>query len=192
MPQRKLVQKTTGWEHWCTPEPFLERVRRIAPIGLDPCSCPASRTRAELEIWLNGTREQKSWATVEEARHVQIDDGLAFDWAGHGLVYVNPPYGTEIQLWALCLEARAGEGVEIVALLPSRTDARWWHNLTDCAQAGCFVKGRVQFDNPPPGSDGGGSNVPSFVGYWGHRPERFLEAFGDYGLCVRLRPPRAR
>jgi phage N-6-adenine-methyltransferase len=174
VPKRKLVQKTGSWPHWATPTSFLDKVRRMGPIELDPCASEFSRGRVAALEW------------------TEADDGLARDWTGRGLVFCNPVYGTEIQHWALKLEVEGcDKGTEIVALLPSRTDARWWHNLVDGAQAGCFVKGRVQFDNPPPDAQGGGSNLPSFVCYWGPRVDAFLAAFADAGLCVRLRPWRA-
>lgn len=65
--------KTGGNDNWCTPEVVLERVRRIAPIGLDPCTTVDNPVGA--------------WRY-----YTPFEDGLASPWDGFGLVFVNPPY----------------------------------------------------------------------------------------------------
>src|SRR6266545_925179 len=113
---------------WCTPDPVLELVRLLGPIGLDPCSNERSIVGARVE-----------WTAH--------DDGLARSWAGFGLVYVNPPYGRKtIAAWAAKCHAQ-GRRAEVVALLPARTDTRWWQMFCapPGAQAVCFLAGRIRF-----------------------------------------------
>ena len=76
------------------------------PFSLDPCSthlnakCSKHFTRAE--------------------------DGFAQSWKGE-VVFMNPPYGTDITRWVAKAHASAGEGATVVCLVPARTDTAWWH-----------------------------------------------------------------
>ncbi|SHJ64952.1 DNA N-6-adenine-methyltransferase (Dam) [Desulfofundulus thermosubterraneus DSM 16057] len=58
---------------------------------------------------------------------------------------MNPPYGREIGRWVenACNEAR--RGTVVVALLPARTDTRWWHRYVMRAVVIRFVEGRLKF-----------------------------------------------
>ena len=74
------------------------------------------------------------------------DDGLTKDWFGS--VWCNPPYGKDISKW---IEKAYNEwkdnGTDVVMLLPSRTDTKWFHNyiLPFCEIV--FIKGRLKFNN---------------------------------------------
>lgn len=153
---------TGGSDEWRTPDGVLERVRRIGPIGLDPCTSGENPTGA------------KSWLT-------ERDDGLTTGWAGLGLVYVNPPYSTAAA-WAVKVASEAERGVEIVSLVAARPDSRWFDRLVwDTAQAVCFWKGRLRFVGAPSSAP-----FPSALAYHGHRPWDFEAAFADAGKVVRL------
>src|SRR3990172_2424445 len=55
------------------------------------------------------------------------DEGLSVNWPSPA--FLNPPYGHQIGKWvARAYEQSRGAGVTVVALLPSRTDTRWWHS----------------------------------------------------------------
>lgn len=147
---------------WCTPECVLERVRKLGPIGLDPCSNENSIVGAAKELRLP-------------------DDGLSCPWDSHGLVYVNPPYGREITRWMQkCAAEYVLRGVEIVALVPARTDTKWWQGVVvPSATAVCFVRGRLTFLGAPAGAP-----FPSAILYYGARVAEFCEAFADLGWCL--------
>lgn len=148
---------------WCTPEVVLERVRRMGPIGLDPCSNPRSIVRAR-----------------EEWRGPPGVDGLAEPWAPHGLVYCNPPYGRGIGQWVAKAALERMDGAEVILLVPARPDTAWWHEaVVPHAAAVCFWRGRLSFL----GADQG-APFPSAVVYYGHRFKEFTEAFGDAGWIV--------
>lgn len=148
---------------WCTPEVVLERVRRMGPIGLDPCSNPRSIVRAKTE-----------W------RGPPGVDGLAEPWAGHGLVYCNPPYGRGIGQWVAKAALEAMDGADIRLLVPARPDTAWWHEaVVPHAAAVCFWRGRISFLGAAQGAP-----FPSAVVYYGQRPDAFKEAFGDAGWIV--------
>lgn len=143
---------------WETPANVLEAVRRIAPIGLDPCTTADNPVGA------------KKFYTPEH-------NGLELSWQGFGLCWVNPPYGRQIGPWAEKIATSAAWGVEIVALVPSRTDTKWFHRLMYACDTVLFWKGRLTFDGAPAPAP-----FPSVVCYLGHRPLRFFRAFDSFGL----------
>lgn len=150
--------------HLRTPPEFLERVRQLGDIGLDPCAAPRNVVRARVE-W-HGPRYPD-------------EDGLARSWAGHGLVYCFPP-SSNIEIWARKLASEASAGVEIVALLPSRTDTRWFHhNVLLKANATCLWRGRLRAVG-----ESERTVRPRGVYYFGERVHAFREAFASAGTLV--------
>lgn len=95
-----------------------------------------------------------------------------------GLIYVNCPYGRTIGRWTAKCRNEAEEGAEIIALLPARTDTRWWRDCTPprSARAVAFLRGRLRFVGAPAGAP-----FPSCLVYWGPRKYRFADAFADAG-----------
>ncbi len=159
---------TGGKDDWCTPQEVLERVRCIAPIGLDPC------TTAE-----NPTGARSCFAPDHHGPACR--DGLVPGWGDYGLVFVNPPY-SQAAAWARKVVAEAAQGVEVVSLVAARPDSRWFFELVwNSAQAVCFWKGRLTFVGASTGAP-----FPSAFVYHGARPWRFEEAFHDAGRVVRL------
>lgn len=150
---------------WNTPREVLDIVRRVGPIGLDPCSNLTSVVGARVAF------------DLEEGL-----DGLALPWADvvrtGEVVFVNPPYGREIGQWTRRCREQGEAGAQVVALVPARVDTRWWH--ADCAppksRAVCFMAGRVRFV-------GGASCAPfpTALVYWGSRPGLFEDACRDVG-----------
>jgi hypothetical protein len=56
-------------------------------------------------------------------------------------VWLNPPYGPHTETWLRRLAAH-GNGI---ALVFARTETRWWHETVGCADAVCFIAGRLTF-----------------------------------------------
>lgn len=165
-------------QDWRTPENVLERVRRIDVIGLDPCGGEGSTVGAISEFRLPTT------------------DGLVTPWNGHGLVFVNPPYGREISTWvkrAAYFGWQGGEACEVVLLVPARVGTNWWHeNIAGAcpgreAAAVCFWHGRLKFVPAPgrPASKADTATFDSALVYWGHRPWAFEAAMDGAGWTVR-------
>lgn len=136
---------------WCTPPLVLERVRRLAPIGLDPCT----------------TRENPCGA-----ESIYLINGLDLPWTDYGLVYVNPPYGRTLPLWAHKAVKEASNGAEIVMLVPARTDTRWWGLAYDACQSVALWKGRLTFVGAPAPAP-----FPSCLFYYGPDRRKFGQAF---------------
>lgn len=158
--------------HWNTPEDVLACVRKIAvdgDIDLDPCSNGGSIVNASV-----------SWFGIDET-----DDGLNLSWDLNldrpTLAYVNPPYGDVIGDWVEKVNKEAMRGVEIVALLPARTDTVYFHNFITMADAMVFWKGRLKFL-------GGKSCAPfpSMLAYWGPRSLEFRKAFSTRGFTFSV------
>jgi transcriptional regulator with XRE-family HTH domain len=101
-----------GWE---TPKDLADILTEaVGGFDLDPCAASHSRRKARVKA--------KVLLTVD-------DDGLSVPW--RGMVFVNPPYGRgTTKDWVAKCKAEAASGrATVVALLPVRTDARWWHEL---------------------------------------------------------------
>jgi len=165
-----------GWtrDDWNTPEWILAAIRRFAGgrIGLDPCSNVDSTVDAET-----------SWT--------KEDDALVLDWNGHGLAFVNPPYSRELYpLFAAKILEQGGEGVEIVALVPTNCETEAWQDAFWLADAVCFLNRRVRYlkRGEIQGSPAGGSALV----YFGPRVEEFAKLFQDEAEFGKVVFPAAR
>lgn len=118
---------------WATPQAFFDRLD--AEFGFDLDVCATDRTA-----------KCQHYYTPE-------DDGLAMPWAPLRC-YCNPPYGREIARWIERCSDEARRGALVVALIPARTDTRYWHDvIMQTASEVRLVKGRLRFDdgsNPAP------------------------------------------
>jgi hypothetical protein len=171
---------SSEYDSWCTPAPVLDRVREIGPIGLDPFSNAQSIVSAKREFRLE-----------------RGEDALRLDWRGFGLVYVNPPFGDEI---VACMRRVAHFGllgVEIVALIPHRTDTGWYREAIMSVTAKCEWRGRMKFIHGasdrrqmnllgepaplPPTEGDAAAPFPTALLYYGRRRARFVRAFAGAG-----------
>lgn len=158
---------------WQTPEMLLELVREVAPIALDPCGAPGNPTQAQ--------------HVLHPDRLPPDNDGLTAYWGHEGLVFLNPPY-SQMAAWAtrLAVETcRTSVRREYIALVPARTDTRWWHELVAARPARvCFWRGRLRF-NKPSGEPGQAAPFPSAVLYYGPDDATFARVFGPKGWVVK-------
>lgn len=147
---------------WRTPEEVLKPVRQYGLIGLDPCASAYDKHHFARTNW--------TWR----------DDGLPRSWGGHGLVYVNPPYGDALPVWlAKCEQEHRLRGTEIIACVPARVDTAWFP--WDSASLVGFWYGRIKFVGAK-----NGAFFPSAIIYWGFDGERFRSCFARY--CKIIRP----
>src|SRR5258707_15383538 len=84
-PEEKTPPAGADKSDWCTPPEILECVYRMGSIGLDPCGHPKALVKAR-NIW-----------TGPEHQDADALDGRS--WRGHGLVFMNPPYGKGLDHW---------------------------------------------------------------------------------------------
>lgn len=71
------------------------------------------------------------------------DDGAVQDW-GREVCWMNPPYGIEIRRWMRKAYQASKAGATVVCLIPSRTDAGWWHDYAMRGEVR-FIRGRIRF-----------------------------------------------
>ena len=80
------------------------------------------------------------------------EDNLNIDF-GNVKLFINPPY-SDIKNWVeFAIRHHKKYKNEIVFLVPSRTDTKWFHRLLDYGVELEFIKGRLKFggsDNPAP------------------------------------------
>ena len=87
---------------------------------------------------------------------------LEYDWLESN--YMNCPYGKKISLFVARAHQQWRENdCTTVALLPARTDTKWFHNFIyyDCTIA--FIKGRIKFEG---GEKLSPAPFPSMVVVW--------------------------
>lgn len=63
----------------------------------------------------------------------------------NGYLWLNPPYGRNIGKWVKKCYYEAQKGAKIVALLPARTDTKWFHNYIYKQFETRFLRGRLKF-----------------------------------------------
>ncbi len=164
---RRGYMLRSGRDDWRTPDDILALVREVlgGQPHLDPC---APRDSAIAPI-----------AAVNFRGPLANDvDGLAAEWKWSA--FVNPPFG-QLARWAEKAANAASAGVEILFLLPARTDTRYWHEHIATANAIAFLKGRLTFVGAPAPCP-----FPTALAYWGPRPWDFHRVFSPRGMVVVL------
>lgn len=137
VPANRTALYSSATPEWLTPADVCATVARVlgGGIDLDPCA--------------NG--DVPGWTGAGLA-YTAVDDGLSRGWCGR--VYVNPPYGAAIVPWAgkVRAEVTARRAAAVVALVPARTDTRWWATLTTPGDryfvAVVLLRGRLRFLRP--------------------------------------------
>lgn len=112
---------------WGTPQDFFDKLNAEFGFTLDVC------------------------ATADNAKCARYfsshDDGLKQSWVGER-VWCNPPYGKGIGDWLMkCADAVMDiEGPQLaVALIPARTDTKWFQDFVLPYAELRWVKGRLKF-----------------------------------------------
>ena len=116
---------------WATPPDFFKNLDAEFHFDLDPCATPENA-------------KCRDFYTIEK-------DGLTQNWGGRR-VFCNPPYGRQIGKWVRkCWEESRKPGTLVVALIPARTDTRYFHEyIYHKAKEVRFLRGRLHFNNAGP------------------------------------------
>lgn len=119
------VMYSSKSDEWETPESLFEELDREFHFTLDPC---ASHSNHKCEKFFS-----------------KQDDGLTKSWQSE-VVFCNPPYGRQIGKWVEKAKSESLKDADVVMLIPSRTDTRWFHDhvLHDADEIR-FIKGRIKF-----------------------------------------------
>jgi len=105
---------------WYTPEWIFQELK--LQFDLDPCS----------------PHDMESFVPAAN-KYTIYDNGLLKPWFGQ--VWLNPPYGRDTGTWMDRMIAH-GQGL---ALLFSRTDAKWCQSAMKASDAVLFMSGRIAF-----------------------------------------------
>lgn len=122
--------KTVEWE---TPQYLFDELNSEFGFTLDVAATPEN---AKCERYFTLT-----------------DNGLAQDWSRE-IVWLNPPYGRHIDKWISKALDESRKGATVCALIPAKTETRWWarfwdyenHKPIDGVRVR-FIFKRVQFGN---------------------------------------------
>ncbi|MGH7605317.1 MAG: DNA N-6-adenine-methyltransferase [Gemmatimonadaceae bacterium] len=137
--QKRSVHFRSDSCEWATPQDLFDALsERFGGFTLDPC------------------------ATAENAKcaayFTRAQDGLAQIWTGR--VWCNPPYGRAIGHWLRkgWESVQDGTAELVVCLVPSRTDASWWHEHAAKGEVE-FLRGRLRFGGAENGAPFGSALV---------------------------------
>lgn len=125
--------KTDMWE---TPQGFFDSLNAEFGFTTDVCAIPENA-------------KCNNFYTPEI-------DGLKQDWTG--VCWCNPPYGKEVGKW---VKKAYDASCTVVALLPARTDTKWFHEYIYGKAEIRFVRGRLKF-----GGASTNAPFPSMVVIW--------------------------
>lgn len=116
-------------EDWTTPKELFFKLDYIYNFTLDPCSDEFNHLCDK-------------YYTIKE-------NGLLQSWKNE-VVFCNPPYGRKIYDWVKkCYLENINNNVEIILLIPSRTDTKFFHDFLYHNKRVdiYFIKGRLKFGN---------------------------------------------
>lgn len=116
---------TSNTPEWETPQDLFDELDKEFNFQLDVC---ATKENAKVGRFYN-----------------KSEDGLSKEWLG--TCWMNPPYGREIGKWVFKAFCEGKNGTTVVALLPARTDTRWFHDYIYNKAEIRFIKGRLKFSN---------------------------------------------
>lgn len=133
-------------DNWGTPKALFDKLEAEFNFVLDVCALPEN---AKCERFFSPDL-----------------DGLKHPWTGpkhyRESIWMNPPYGRGIEQWVEKAYCTSLSGLRVVALLPSRTNAPWWHEFVMKAREIRFIRKKVPFDGPVQGVPFWGSVIAVF------------------------------
>jgi len=118
---------------WETPQWLFDELDKEFEFELDVC---ASRENQKIAFYFT-----------------ERQDSLNIDWKSEldqSIIktyncWMNPPYGRKIGKWIKKANEEAKKGCIVVALLPARTDTKWFHEYIYKKHEIRFLKGRLKF-----------------------------------------------
>jgi hypothetical protein len=155
-----------GTTTWLTPPHIIDALGGATSFHLDPCAAPAPRP----------------WPTALCMNALEDGDGLAMEWFGR--VWLNGPYGRELEHW-LARMAEHGRGT---ALMFARTETEMFHrHVWERANGLLFLEGRLHFHYPDGRRAAANGGAPSVLAAYGREDLDVLAGCGLPGALVPLR-----
>lgn len=157
---------------WRTPDPILDRVRQLGPIGLDPCGNAQNTVGARL--WYHPEHGNAAPTDATTWHALEDDEG----------VYQNHPY-SQNDVWAAHAiayyffnRARGWNG-HYVVLANASSGTKWFAALSEHANAVANLRKRMAFIDPKTGKQTAGNQWGTRVWYFGDNVAGFAKAFAD-------------
>lgn len=125
---------------WSTPIDLFKKLQLEFEFTLDVC---ATKNNAKCKTYytkeIDGLKQDWKKGRNESKKNAYNTNKISSDyWA-----WMNPPYGRETGKWV----KKAAEEKNVVALLPARTDTKWFHDHIYGKAEIRFIKGRLKFGN---------------------------------------------
>lgn len=114
------------------------------------------------------------------------ENGLIQDWS-NDICWMNPPYGKEISLWLKKAYEESLKGAIVVALIPSRTDTKYWNDYCMNAAEIRFIQGRLKF-----GDSDNSAPFPSAIIVFDNRTDQLRVSTYDRGYIKVIKYLRKR
>lgn len=165
----KSLSKSSGYDQWMTPPDVIELARKaMGSIDLDPASNHVAQQYVKSANWCIAPDDTESLYMSHVT--MPLIDGLNQDW--HGNVWLNPPYSNRnidlfvdraLEQWesnyaknshyvmvdpnntGYAFGIRAPNVTNMIMLVNSATDTKWFHKLCKHASFGLFWSGRIKF-----------------------------------------------
>lgn len=143
---------SSSYQAWQTPADLGAALSEaVGGFDIDPCAA---------------TRDPRKARVKAKILLTEADDGISVHWGANKKVYVNPPYNRALATWVRKCHLEAQLGTIVVALIPARTDSRYWHDYVAGHADVFMLKGRLKF-----GDGGNSAPFPSAVIAWGICPD---------------------
>lgn len=159
-----------GWSR-NTPERVLQKIRKFAPIGLDPCSNKHSTVDALV-----------SWEGPPDDT-----DGLEASWlevlADGTIVFWQPPWNNLLPWARKAARERDENEVESIGWTNHDHSTEWCQLLLSTCDA--YGLWRTRENHPSGGLKSSGSKWCNTIWYYGHRSMTFRDHFWDVAHVAR-------
>ena len=110
---------------WETPDAFFNSLNSVFQFNKD---LAATKGNAKCSVFVSSRSLERDWHSY------------------HGWLWLNPPYGRNITgKWVKKCDEEAQKGAKIVALLPARTDTKFFHKHILGKYPIWFIGGRLKF-----------------------------------------------
>lgn len=148
---KQVVHFSSARQSWETPDTLFSKINQEFDFGLDVC---ASQDNTKCARYLSSFCDglDHTWYSPEGSHNETTGDyeGYGVHLLVRPVCWMNPPYGKELPKWVEKAASESALGAIVVALLPARTDTRWWKDyVLPYATKIVFLTGRVKFVGAP-------------------------------------------
>ena len=114
-------------DNWATPQYLFDKLDKEFHFEFDLCA-DTENSKCERYFTKEIDSLKQSWPSTR---------------CYNGSLWMNPPYGRSISLWMKKAYEHSRSGSRIVALVPNRSNAPWWHDYVMKAKEIRFIRKKV-------------------------------------------------